>query len=724
MQFFRRRAEYHASHRFVQLVERDASSSTSHLSDLDHLARQFGRLLLDISPRNVDKLKTAVENDDSKTISEFLGRSFQTSNSVWNEPQSSTVMFTQQSLFKVAIKEFKTEWVEFFLNMIVEKSVLFCTGAEMMRNNFKELWIDYRTSVVPMLMNDILVWDVCTIRVPLETFTIKLNVGARVGTCNTIIEWIQSSRRGTGFEHWSALNQNEVNQILTKSRGRMVNATIKIFCFSDVCKIGSNGILRFLLMHKAPSSMFEALLIKWIIVFKWERIWKVRAFKRLALYLVFFVLLNLFVLGLTLGIISYSTPSKGKYLTAVITAFLGVFALLTLWRDYFQLKGYVQDGRKIFPLHPYKGIAHYFSSRQNQIDLMLSLVMLVFFPLVCVQMFYPSIDMSYKAFCSILAIEVLLMWAKALYLAQAFERAGLFVLMIRRVLRECLPYFIMLFGFIIGFGLTMYIALLDFVAELKSRWDDYYYNNWDCFNHSSECYEYGSRISSQYQEWDLQAACNFVFHQLSPSMFRCYHEFASDMEDMEKVKSSFGTLFRSILTMAYAMVGLFDPEAILVTTLVIAIFVLYLALQAIVMFNMLIAAMGDAFDGVRAAEEESFLMARAEFIDQYEASLGDNEIKTMEAKIGKYLYVLIPEDNELETSVPFWRGRMTNIKEDVRQIVLDSQNALTKNTNQLARKLDQQIENIRDIAQNMNEMFRIIREDIKNIKDRINVLEK
>lgn len=47
------------------------------------------------------------------------------------------------------------------------------------------------------------------------------------------------------------------------------------------------------------------------------------------------------------------------------------------------------------------------------------------------------------------------------------------------------------------------------------------------------------------------------------------------------------------------------------------------------MFNMLIAAMGDAFDGVRADEEESFLMARASFIDQNEASLTEKEIKSL-----------------------------------------------------------------------------------------------
>jgi len=40
--------------------------------------------------------------------------------------------------------------------------------------------------------------------------------------------------------------------------------------------------------------------------------------------------------------------------------------------------------------------------------------------------------------------------------------------------------------------------------------------------------------------------------------------------------------------------------------------------------------MGDAFDGVRAEEEELFLMARAMFIDQYEASLSKTEVQILQ----------------------------------------------------------------------------------------------
>lgn len=62
-------------------------------------------------------------------------------------------------------------------------------------------------------------------------------------------------------------------------------------------------------------------------------------------------------------------------------------------------------------------------------------------------------------------------------------------------------------------------------------------------------------------------------------------------------------------------------------------------------------------------------------------------------KIGKYLYVLIPEDKQLTENVPFWKGRISTIKEDVTKIARDSQNQL---------------------RQNIDDLFKILREDIKN----------
>eukprot|EP00210_Caulerpa_lentillifera_P003381 g3225.t1 len=670
----------------------------------------------------------------------------------------------------MAVEEHKIEWIEYFLNMIIEKTIQFCDGAKMINEDFKNLWIDYRTSIEPMLKKDVLGWDVCTIKVPLETFTVESNVRARVGTCNSVEEWVQCSTQDAAYEHWRELNKKEVDKILKTSRGRMVNASVRIYCFADVCRAGINGIIRFLLMSKAPSSIFKYPLIRWIIVYKWEKIWKVRAFKNLALYLVFFTLLNLTLLGIGFKLFDLMSHSDLQDTVISISVLMGTLALRTIWLEFFQLKRYTQDGQKIFPSSHFRGLKHYLASRQNQIDITLSISMLVFLPLYCLKRRDISIGINDQVFLSILAFVVLLMWAKALYLAQAFKRTGIFVLMIGRVLRECLPYFFMLVGFMIGFGFTMHIALLSELRNINDRSDSNCYTTLECSNtfYKSPRYSYHHGWyrpyyprshyydgCDHYSDYIVCYRWNYYYTSIR-NTFTNNHECITRKGDDERIVESFNTPFRSILTMAYAMVGLFDPEILFKTgnlsNLVITLFVLYLALQTIVMFNMLIAAMGDAFDGVRAAEEESFLMARAEFIDQYEASLSNDSIKAIEEKIGRYLYVLIPGDKQLEKSVPFWKGRMTTIKEDVRKIVRDSHEDIAQKIDQLTQRVEQQMENehqftqnmdrqnqdicqltqnMNQLTQNINEMFARLKNDaqsfrgeIKSLEEKIKTLEK
>jgi len=51
------------------------------------------------------------------------------------------------------------------------------------------------------------------------------------------------------------------------------------------------------------------------------------------------------------------------------------------------------------------------------------------------------------------------------------QKRGIYVAMIGRVLRECAPYFLMLFGITIAFGFAMSVVLQEY------SWDfEYFYN--------------------------------------------------------------------------------------------------------------------------------------------------------------------------------------------------------------------------------------------------------
>jgi len=55
-----------------------------------------------------------------------------------------------------------------------------------------------------------------------------------------------------------------------------------------------------------------------------------------------------------------------------------------------------------------------------------------------------------------------------------------------------------------------------------------------------------------------------------------------------------------------------------------------MALEMVVMLNMLIAIMGDTFDRVKNEEDVQIIIGRARFIDAYEASLSAKQIREVE----------------------------------------------------------------------------------------------
>lgn len=60
------------------------------------------------------------------------------------------------------------------------------------------------------------------------------------------------------------------------------------------------------------------------------------------------------------------------------------------------------------------------------------------------------------------------------------------------------------------------------------------------------------------------------------------------------------------------------------------IFVVYMGVEMIVVLNMCIAVMGDAYDRVKKEEDIQMLIGRAHFIDACEASLSTRQIRGVE----------------------------------------------------------------------------------------------
>eukprot|EP00210_Caulerpa_lentillifera_P003335 g3182.t1 len=573
MQFFQRRTESPASPRYMELVERNTSLLTFDPSDLENLIEQFGHSLLNVSPMDLETLSSAVQNNDEATIVELLVRQGSNENVESNEHKFATNEYSHESFFKNAIEIYRTEWVEFYIHMFTNKSFDFEEGARIIKKSFKTLWKHYNSLAIEILENDILSRDICSIDVPIEVFTDESKKGSRVGTCASIIEWTQTTQTGAGasLNYWLKQNPKEVGSILEQSKTVLVKASIKIYCFEDVCKVGLNGILRFLLLNRAPTSLYKTPLIKHIVEFKWERDWKKQTHLRLRWFLMLYVLFPIIIFGIAHSVSVATSVESYAIFYPIFATWLVLLAILKMQRARQQLTNYIHDSQEIFSSSSLPGIKHYMSSQQNIVELFLLLTKLFIVAEVLYMMLGKTSSRNSPMLSGSLAFLILLVVAELYYRLQIIKKCGVTAMMVEQIVIECLPYFGLLLMITTAFGLVMWRAC---VTSLHSK---------------------------------------------------------NDEEDENELMRSFGNPLKAILTMFYATFGLFDPTEMYqhgsIRWLMLPIFILYLAFQMIIILNVLIAAIGDAFDGLRSIEEELFLEDRADFIDRSEASLTKKKIE-------------------------------------------------------------------------------------------------
>jgi hypothetical protein len=154
-----------------------------------------------------------------------------------------------------------------------------------------------------------------------------------------------------------------------------------------------------------------------------------------------------------------------------------------------------------------------------------------------------------KAFMVLAATENILLWSRVLHYMCAFKSTGPMVRMIIEIMKDMRYFLLLLLCIGCGFGVAFYLLF-----------------------------------------W---AAASSV----------------------PEVQDAFATVPRTFLTMLAMMLGAFDQNLFWkadVPWLAVAMFAAYTMVMLVVLFNLLIAIMGDSFEKVKDTEENEFLKGRAE----------------------------------------------------------------------------------------------------------------
>eukprot|EP00210_Caulerpa_lentillifera_P008455 g8067.t1 len=566
-----------------------------------------------------------------------------------NEESAST------TLMRHAIDQKLVNTIQTCLSLLCEGLFPFPTSSAMLKECFY----------------DLLSISLCEVEVPSVIFNKqKANSAAILGTSNTVMEWWQESNVKLLSQHWECENEEQIKELNKEENPSSITASICFFPIQDACKLGLNGIIRFLLMQEAPSWVFKTNLVKSVITWKWEKIWKKRCVHDLLQYATFLLIYTVYALGVGLRGTKLTHSLIDRLVLTLLLVLVWILAFWMLVQECLQLRTFLKDGNKRFGMWSWGARYYFFQSQWNLIELFSYTLLLFIIPIL--HFGYMSCRDGFRApFIMFVGINSVLVWFKVWYYAQPFEQTGALVLLIDNVVLDCLPFLFLGFVILIGYSIALFVL---FQYYLEKHPD----------------------ASKQGQG-----------------------------ETERLVYDTFSTPWRSVVSLFYAMVGAFDIQVYYaddtLSWLTTLIFVAYMAIQMVVLLNMLIAIMGDTFDRVKNEEEEQILMGRARFMDACEAALTDKESKEIEKQIGKYLYVLTPSEKDKHTMRGKWQGRINIIDENVNRAIKESEESMRRLIQGFMEALDAQRE--QDIAKISQHILKEHHFDENNLTRRIEGLE-
>lgn len=369
-----------------------------------------------------------------------------------------------QTMLEYAINEKRISLIRECLKFSRVGLFSFRSSSAMFKKCFYHLLCHHNGFLYPTLLANDLLANVCKVDVPSVIFhKRKENASASLGTSNTIVEWWQESDQELLTKHWELENEDEIEQFQRQESSSKIGAFLQFFKVQDVCKLGLNGIIRFLLMQESPSWVFKTDLVKSVITWKWERIWKKRCTLELWRYALFLLVYTVYAICVGLR----GTKLKHNKIDLVTSSTLLIvamfFAVMMVWHEYLQLKTFVRDGNKHFNSWMW-GCQYYFlQSQWNMLELLSYVLLLLVLPILHFGFMF---DESFRApFFVFVGVESILMWFKVWYYAQPFEKTGALVLLVDNVISDCLPFLFLAFVILVGYSIALFVIFQFYLED-------------------------------------------------------------------------------------------------------------------------------------------------------------------------------------------------------------------------------------------------------------------
>lgn len=272
-----------------------------------------------------------------------------------------------------------------------------------------------------------------------------------VGSDSNVLSWeLQGPEKVTKL--WQSMDITLPAEVKNGRKRAEIQAESKFVLIEDVASIGMKGLLRRLLMMDVPVKIFETDIVQWTVAHKWNAYGYKRCRKEVLEYILLLVIFTIY--AMLMSYCGSTFDGKEGYLLFIPLILAMYMGARNLKQEYVQIRRFKDDAEKEFK-DPQRGVAYYFKSQWNWMELFTYFVLMC--PIPVFHFIATASDKGNTTLTALVSVQSIIMWWKLLYFAQAIKRSGYLVVMIREIFRDILVFLILFAMILAGFSIAFFV---------------------------------------------------------------------------------------------------------------------------------------------------------------------------------------------------------------------------------------------------------------------------
>lgn len=271
------------------------------------------------------------------------------------------------------------------LNLVQSEVVPFNRASAVIRDAFVRILTEYPDVMEHALSEDLFIRKACDLKVHIGFVNQKLreDKAVHINTSNTFLEWAYVNDPDCLEQGFRDQNLNTIEELEKNGDGSTISASLNYVCIENAALVGMNGILRPLLAYDAAEHVFKTTVVKWVILYKWFKIWKKKFIMSARFYVTFLVVFSIYVTNIGASAEISNESTTRKTFLSVLLLLVAYFGLKMFLEEFTQIKSFVKDGFRRFENWKWAvdwGVRYFFKSRWSWLDVASCLLLSAFIP--------------------------------------------------------------------------------------------------------------------------------------------------------------------------------------------------------------------------------------------------------------------------------------------------------------------------------------------------------